>query len=52
MNLLSNLQWRNLILGVGFVLIVSVGAVIAYMANGWSFDDALFMTVLTVFTVG
>ena len=52
MNPLSNLQWRNLILGVGFVLVVSCGAVIAYMANGWSFDDALFMTVLTVFTVG
>lgn len=52
MNPLSNLQWRNLILGVAFVLVVSIGAVIAYMANGWSFDDALFMTVLTVFTVG
>jgi Trk K+ transport system NAD-binding subunit len=52
MNPFSNLQWRNLILGVVFVLVVSAAAVVAYMWNGWDFGDALYMVVLTVFTVG
>jgi Trk K+ transport system NAD-binding subunit len=43
---------RNLILGVAFVLIVASFAVLGYMHNGWSFADALYMVVLTVFTVG
>lgn len=34
------------------VLIVSVAATISYMLNGWSFDDAFYMSVLTIFTVG
>jgi Trk K+ transport system NAD-binding subunit len=49
---LSNTLARNLILGVVFVLIVAAMAVIGYVHNGWSFDDALYMVVLTVFTVG
>ena len=43
---------RNLVLGVAFVCAVSAAAIAAYMANGWPFGDALYFTVLTVFTVG
>ncbi len=35
-----------------FVFTVSVIATLAYMLNGWSFNDAFYMTVITVFSVG
>jgi voltage-gated potassium channel len=35
-----------------FVLFVSVLATIGYMLSGWSLADALYMSVLTIFTVG
>ncbi|PPD45401.1 MAG: potassium channel protein [Methylocystis sp.] len=35
-----------------FVFAVSVVATVSYMLNGWGFDDAFYMTVLTIFTVG
>jgi Trk K+ transport system NAD-binding subunit len=34
------------------ILLVSVAATLSYMFAGWSFDDAFYMTVLTLFTVG
>ncbi len=43
---------RNLLGGVTFVLVVSGLAIVAYMSQGWSLGDALYMVVLTVFTVG
>jgi voltage-gated potassium channel Kch len=43
---------RNLVGGLCFVLLVMAGAIAAYMANGWSFSDALYMAVITVYTVG
>ncbi len=43
---------RNLLGGVIFVLAVSGLAIVGYMSQGWSFGDALYMVVLTVFTVG
>lgn len=43
---------RNLVRGVGFVLVVMACAIVAYMHSGWSFGDALYFTTLTVFTVG
>jgi len=43
---------RNLLGGITFVLTVGGLAVVAYMSQGWSFGDALYMVVLTVFTVG
>ena len=52
MRWLSHPQARNLLLGVGCVVLVSSGAIGAYMLNGWSFGDALYMVVVTVFTVG
>jgi len=43
---------RNLIRGAVFMAIVWVAATTAYMRAGWSFQDALYMVTLTVFTVG
>ncbi len=43
---------RNLVLGVIYMLLVMAGAVVAYVRAGWSFGDALYMVVLTVYTVG
>lgn len=43
---------RNLIGGISFVLTVMACAIAAYMHWGWSFGDALYFTILTVFTVG
>ncbi len=43
---------RNLVGGVLFVVIVCALAVGAYCGEGWSFGDSLYMSVLTVFTVG
>lgn len=43
---------RYLTAGIAFVLVVTAAAVTGYMALGWSFSDALYMTIMTVFTVG
>ena len=43
---------RNLIGGVSFVLAVMACSIAAYVHWGWSFGDALYFTILTVFTVG
>jgi voltage-gated potassium channel len=43
---------RNLIMGVTFTVTVMMLATAAYMSVGWNFRDALFMVVITVFTVG
>jgi voltage-gated potassium channel len=43
---------RGLIAIVAFVLVVMAAATTAYMAAGWSFADALYMVLLTVYTVG
>lgn len=42
----------NLLGGVIYVLVVCAVAVAFYMANGWPAADALYMVVITVFTVG
>jgi Trk K+ transport system NAD-binding subunit len=42
----------NLIYGILFVLCIGALGVISYLLNGWSLGDALYMVVLTVFTVG
>jgi voltage-gated potassium channel len=44
--------FRNLVLGVAYMLVVMTLAVIAYLAAGWRFGDALYMVVITVYTVG
>ena len=43
---------RNILVGTLFVLVVTVLAILAYVRAGWSFGDALYMAVITVFTVG
>ena len=43
---------RNLASIVGFMLVVVALSTGAYMHAGWSFDDAIYMVLLTVFTVG
>ncbi len=43
---------RNLLGGMLFMLVVVAVATLAYMANGWSFGDAIYMVILTVYTVG
>ena len=43
---------RNLSFGVLYMLVVMALAVVAYMAAGWRFGDALYMVVITVYTVG
>ena len=34
------------------MLLVMAGAVVAYVRAGWSFGDAVYMVIVTVYTVG
>ncbi len=43
---------RNLAVGIAFILAVMLLATLGYMASGWSFRDAIYMTIVTVYTVG
>jgi voltage-gated potassium channel len=43
---------RNLTFAVIYMMLVFVASTVAYMAIGWSFSDALYMVVLTIYTVG
>jgi voltage-gated potassium channel len=43
---------RNLTVGVTFVVTVMTLATAAYMAAGWSLRDAVYMVIITVYTVG
>ncbi|HEY0270286.1 MAG TPA: potassium channel family protein [Sphingomonas sp.] len=43
---------RNLVSILGFVGLVVAAATAAYMAAGWSFTDASYMVLLTIYTVG
>ncbi len=43
---------RNLAFGVGFTMVVMVLATAGYMSQGWSFRDAIYMVILTIYTVG
>ena len=51
LNVLSS-PLRNLLAGTLFMLVVMLAATIAYVAVGWSWGDAIYMVVLTVYTVG
>jgi voltage-gated potassium channel len=48
------LAWpfRNLAAGVIILLMISAAATAAYVAYGWDLDDAVYMVVITVFSVG
>jgi voltage-gated potassium channel len=43
---------RNLVSILVFVGVVTAAATAAYMAAGWSFTDASYMVLLTIYTVG
>jgi Trk K+ transport system NAD-binding subunit len=43
---------RNLSFAVGFTVLVMALATVGYMAQGWSFRDAIYMVILTIYTVG
>lgn len=43
---------RNLTLGVLYMLVIMAVAITCYVKAGWSAADALYMVVITVFTVG
>ena len=43
---------RNLILGLIYMAVVMALATAAYVAAGWSLGDALYMVIITVYTVG
>jgi Trk K+ transport system NAD-binding subunit len=43
---------RNLTAGIAYIIVVMILATTAYMAEGWSFRDAIYMVVITVYTVG
>jgi len=44
--------FRNLIVGLIYMAVVMAAATAAYVAAGWSLADAVYMVVLTVYTVG
>jgi voltage-gated potassium channel len=48
----SDLPVRRLAAVIGFMLLVVGAATAAYMAAGWTFADAVYMVLLTVYTVG
>jgi voltage-gated potassium channel len=52
MNGLAASPIRNLTSFVAFVAAIVVLATFGYMRAGWSFEDAIYMVLLTVFTVG
>jgi voltage-gated potassium channel Kch len=43
---------RNLAFGTGFVVAVIALATLAYWLAGWTFGDAFYMVIITVYTVG
>jgi voltage-gated potassium channel len=52
MNRLMGSPARNLTSILAFVMVVVALATLAYMHAGWSFGDAIYMVLLTVYTVG
>ncbi len=49
---LLNSPVRNLTAGIAYTITVMMLATAAYMAVGWSFRDAIYMVIVTVYTVG
>jgi voltage-gated potassium channel len=43
---------RNLTVGVAYIITVMILATGAYMKAGWSFRDAIYMVITTIYTVG
>jgi voltage-gated potassium channel len=49
---LSNSPIHNLIGGFIYIVTVVTGASWAYVLNGWSWSDAFYFSVVTIWTVG
>lgn len=43
---------QRILTGISFFLATLVGATLGYMAQGWSFLDAIYMVIITIFGVG
>ncbi len=43
---------RNLVFGLAYMAVVMVVATGCYVAAGWSLGDAVYMVIITVYTVG
>ena len=43
---------RNLIVGLLYMAVVMTAATISYTLAGWSLGDAIYMVIITVYTVG
>ena len=43
---------RPLLYGIGFIAAVMLIGTVGYVAHGWSWADAFYMVVLTIYTVG
>jgi len=43
---------RNLLYGLCFMAVVMIVGVIGYLIAGWDFSDAVYMVVISIFTVG
>ena len=52
MNRFANSPMRNLALGVGYMVVLILAATFAYVSDGWTWSDAFYFTIITVFTVG
>jgi voltage-gated potassium channel len=52
MNSLLASPLRNLIAGAIYLVTVAAAAVVAYCACGWPVSDALYMVIMTIYTVG
>src|SRR5271157_2117028 len=49
---LSGNPWRNLAGGLLYLAVVIALATLAYVLVGWSWGDAFYFVIITVFTVG
>ena len=43
---------RNLVFGLAYIVVVMAVATACYVAAGWSLGDAVYMVIITVYTVG
>jgi voltage-gated potassium channel Kch len=50
--LLMGSPLRNMVFGLVYMVAVMAGGVVAYVQAGWSLSDALYMIIITVYTVG
>jgi voltage-gated potassium channel len=52
MTRLADSPWRNLVGGLIYMVVVIAVATVAYVLVGWTWGDAFYFVIITVFTVG